>query len=68
MEGLYDEYLRGGAPIPDDWRTYFDELRANDGDGRFSERPFPQRSVFAPSGGSTEALPSQARVKGDVSG
>ncbi|MEZ6054122.1 MAG: 2-oxoglutarate dehydrogenase E1 component [Planctomycetaceae bacterium] len=68
MEGLYDEYLRGGAPIPDDWRIYFDELRANDGDGRFSERPFPQRSVFAPPGGSTEALPSQARVKGDVAG
>ncbi len=68
MEGLYDEYLRGGTEIPDDWRRYFEQLRQSDGDGRFAERPFPQRSVFAPVSGSAGASPSQVSVKGNVAG
>ena len=68
MEGLYDEYLRGGADIPEDWRRYFDQLRTSDGDGRFAERQFPPRSVFAPSAGSTGAAPARSGLNGDVAG
>ena len=39
-----------------------------DGDGRFVERPFPQRSVFATPGDSTGVTPSRVSVKGNVAG
>ncbi|MGH7834428.1 MAG: 2-oxoglutarate dehydrogenase E1 subunit family protein, partial [Candidatus Binatia bacterium] len=64
VEGLYADYLRDPAAVPEDWRAYFESLGKENGfekSARFGPS-FRPSSVFNPAGGNGSAAAGQADV------
>jgi 2-oxoglutarate dehydrogenase E1 component len=63
VEGLYDEYLRDPAGLPESWRRYFDELTG----GRkapLGHPSFRARSIFDPGGAGGPAAGGASALNG----
>ncbi len=66
LEELYARHLQGSGSVSTEWQRYFSELGPAPGTPAI-DRPFPQRSVFNPSGVRDVSRPA-ADARSDIAG